>query len=73
MTGARIVIAAGTTVFWVIIGVILVGMATAASSLGLTVSGPFLNLASLFNAWLLFGAIVGVADVLIFWDMVSGW
>ncbi|TKX41598.1 hypothetical protein EXE41_17750 [Halorubrum sp. SD690R] len=73
MSGDRIVIAAGATVLWVIIGVILVGMATAASSLGLTVSGPFLNLASLFNTWLLFGAIVGVADVLIFWDMVFGW
>lgn len=72
MSGTRIVIAAGATVLWVIVGIFLVGMATAASSLGLTVSGPFLNLASLFNVWLLFGAIVGVADVLVFWDMVSG-
>jgi len=73
MSGTKLLAAAGVTVLWLIFGVLLFGMGAVASSYGLAVSGPFLNLSSLLDAWLLVGVILGVADILVLWDMLSGW
>jgi hypothetical protein len=73
MSGTKLLAAAGATVLWLLFGVLLFGMGAVASTYGLAVSGPFLNLSSLLDAWLLVGVILGVADILVLWDMLSGW
>jgi energy-converting hydrogenase Eha subunit E len=73
MSGTKLLAAAGATALWLVFGVFLFGIGTVASSLGLAVSGPILNLVSLLEAWLLVGVILGAADILILWDMLSGW
>jgi len=73
MSEERLLAAAAATVGWIIVGLVLFGTTTLASTFELAVSGPFFDLSSLLDAWLLTGAILGVTDVLILWDMLFGW
>jgi len=73
MSGNKLLIAASATVIWVISGVLLLEVASLASAFELAVSGPILDLTSLLDAWLLAGAILGVVDVALLWDMATGW
>ncbi|OYR58671.1 MULTISPECIES: hypothetical protein [Halorubrum] len=73
MSGNKLLIAASATVIWVISGVLLFEVASLASAFELAVSGPILDLTSLLDAWLLAGAILGVVDVALLWDMATGW
>ncbi|WP_167320532.1 hypothetical protein [Halorubrum distributum] len=58
MSEERLLAAAAATVWWVIIGAVLFGTTTLASSFELAVSGPFFDLSSLLDVWLLTGAIL---------------
>jgi hypothetical protein len=73
MSGNKLLIAASATVIWVISGVLLFEVASLASAFELAVSGPILDLTSLLDAWLLAGAILGIVDVALLWDMATGW
>ncbi|MEZ3165010.1 hypothetical protein ABNG03_10790 [Halorubrum sp. RMP-47] len=73
MSGNRLLAAAGTTVLWVLSGVLLFEVTSWASAFELAVFGPFFDLTSLLDVWLLAGAIIGVTDVAILWDMATGW
>jgi len=72
MSGGRILGAAFVTVAWVIGGLAIFGPAVIASNLGLALRGPFFDFIALFNVWMLAGAIIGVGDILIIWDELSG-
>ncbi|MDB2239303.1 hypothetical protein [Halorubrum ezzemoulense] len=73
MSESKLLIAAGATVLWAIFGVLLFEVASLVSAFELAVSGPILDLTSLLDAWLLAGVILGVVDVALLWDMVTGW
>lgn len=73
MSKSKLLIAAGATVLWVIFGVFLFEVTSLASGFELAVSGPIFDLTSLLDAWLLAGVILGVVDVALLWDMVTGW
>mgnify|MGYP007099776427 FL=1 len=73
MSESKLLIAAGATVLWAIFGVLLFEVASLVSAFELAVSGPILDLTSSLDAWLLAGVILGVVDVALLWDMVTGW
>jgi len=73
MSENKLLIAAGATVLWAIFGVLLFEVASLVSAFELAVSGPIFDLTSLLDAWLLAGVILGVVDVALLWDMVTGW
>lgn len=73
MSGNKLLIAAVTTVIWVISGVLLFEVTSLVSAFELAVSGPILDLTLLRDAWLLAGVILGVVDVALLWDMATGW
>ncbi|MDB2226029.1 hypothetical protein PM023_15360 [Halorubrum ezzemoulense] len=73
MSESKLLIAAGATVLWAIFGVLLFEVASLVSAFELAVSGPILDLTSLLDTWLLAGVILGVVDVALLWDMVTGW
>lgn len=63
MSENRLLAAAGATVLWALFGVLLFEVTSWASAFELAVTGPFLDLSSLLDAWRLAGVIIGVADV----------
>lgn len=73
MSENKLLIAAGATVLWVILGVFFFEVTSLASDLELAVSGPIFDLTSLLDAWLLAGVILGVVNVALLWDMATGW
>ena len=73
MSESKLLIAAGATVLWAIFGVLLSEITSLVSAFELAVSGPIFDLTSLLDAWLLAGVILGVVDVALLWDMVTGW
>jgi len=73
MSGSKLLSAAGATVLWAIFGVLLFEVTSLVSAFELAVSGPIFDLTSLLDAWLLAGVILGVVDVALLWDMVTGW
>lgn len=73
MSESKLLIAAGATVLWAIFGVLLFELTSLVSAFELAVSGPIFDLTSLLDVWLLAGIILGVVDVALLWDMVTGW
>lgn len=73
MSENKLLIAAGATVLWVILGVFFFEVTSLASGFELAVSGPIFDLTSLLDAWLLAGVILGVVNVALLWDMATGW
>lgn len=71
MSENKLLLAAGATALWVIIGVVLFEVASWASAFELTTSGPIFDLTSLVDAWVLAGAVLGVTDVAFLWDMTQ--
>lgn len=73
MSENKLLLAAGATLLWIIIGVVLFEVTSWTSAFELATSGPVFDLTSLVDAWVLAGAILGVVDVALLWDMTTGW